>query len=90
MNQLSHEKRVQIIHLLVEGNSMRATARLADVAFNSVMKLFIATAKVCLDYQDKAFRNLSCKKLQLDEIWSFVYAKEKNVPSNMQGKAGDV
>ena len=90
MNQLSHEKRVQIIHLLVEGNSMRATARLANVAFNSVMKLFIATAKVCLDYQDKAFRNLSCKKLQLDEIWSFVYAKEKNVPANKLGKAGDI
>jgi IS1 family transposase len=90
MNQLSHEKRVQIIHLLVEGNSMRATARLADVAFNSVMKLFIATAKVCFAYQDKAFRNLTCKKLQLDEIWSFVYAKEKNVPSDMQGKAGDL
>lgn len=90
MNKLSHEKRVQIINLLVEGNSMRATARIADVAFNSVAKLFIDTAKVCLVYQDQAFRNLTCKKLQLDEIWSFVYSKQKNVPEGMEGEAGDV
>jgi IS1 family transposase len=90
MNKSSHEKRVQILNLLVEGNSMRATARLADVAFNTVSKLFIETAKVCLDYQDKAFVNLTCKRLQLDEIWSFVYAKAKNVPEGKQGQAGDV
>jgi IS1 family transposase len=90
MNKLSHEKRVQIINLLVEGNSMRATARIADVAFNSVAKLFIDTAKVCLDYQDKTFRNLPCKRLQLDEIWSFIYSKAKNVPDDKIGEAGDV
>jgi IS1 family transposase len=80
MNKLNHEKRVQIINLLVEGNSMRATARIADVAFNSVAKLFIATAQACLAYQDRVFRNLKCKLLQVDEVWSFVYAKEKNAP----------
>jgi IS1 family transposase len=90
MNKLTHDKRVQILNLLVEGNSMRATARIADVAFNTVAKLFIETAKVCLDYQDKAFVNLTCKRLQLDEIWSFVYAKAKNVPDDKRGKAGDV
>lgn len=90
MNKLSHEKRVQVLNLLVEGNSMRATARIADVAFNTVAKLFIETAKVCAEYQDKAFRNLTCKRLQLDEIWSFVYAKAKNVPDVKRGKAGDV
>lgn len=90
MNQLSHEKRVQIINLLVEGNSMRATARIADVAFNSVKKLFIDTARVCAEYQDKTFRDLNCKKLQMDEIWSFVYSKQKNVPDGMEGQAGDV
>lgn len=84
------EKRVQIINLLVEGNSMRATARIADVAFNSVVKLFIQTAKVCAEYQDEAFRNLPCKRLQLDEIWSFVYSKQKNVPEGMEGEAGDI
>ncbi len=90
MNKLTHEKRVQIINLLVEGNSMRATARIADVAFNSVAKLFIDTAKVCLDYQDKRLRNLPCKRVQVDEIWSFVYAKAKNVPDNKIGEAGDI
>jgi len=90
MNKLTHDKRVQIINLLVEGNSMRATARIADVAFNTVAKLFIETAQVCADYQDQTFRNLTCKKLQLDEIWSFVYAKAKNVPDGKRGQAGDV
>lgn len=90
MNKLTHDKRVQVINLLVEGNSMRATARIADVAFNTVAKLFIETAKVCAEYQDKTFRNLTCKRLQLDEIWSFVYAKAKNVPDEKRGQAGDV
>ena len=90
MNKLTHDKRVQILNLLVEGNSMRATARIADVAFNTVAKLFIDTAKVCAEYQDQAFRNLTCKRLQLDEIWSFVYAKAKNVPDEKRGQAGDV
>lgn len=90
MNKLPIEKRVQIINLLVEGNSMRATARIADVAFNSVVKLFIQTAKVCAEYQDTVFRNLPCKRLQLDEIWSFVYSKQKNVPEGMEGEAGDI
>lgn len=90
MNKSSHEKRVQILNLLVEGNSMRATARLTDVAFNTVAKLFIETAKVCAEYQDQAFRKLTCKRLQLDEIWSFVYAKAKNVPDEKRGQAGDV
>ncbi len=90
MNKLSHEKRVQILNLLVEGNSMRATARIADVAFNTVAKLFIESAKVCASYQDQVLRNLTCKRLQLDEIWSFIYSKAANVPEGMVGKAGDV
>ena len=90
MNKLTHDKRVQILNLLVEGNSMRATARIADVAFNTVAKLFIETSKVCAEYQDRAFRNLTCKRLQLDEIWSFVYAKAKNVPDEKRGRAGDI
>lgn len=90
MNKLLREKRIQIINLLVEGTSMRATARIADVAFNSVAKLFIETSKACLAYQDQAFRHLSCKRLQLDEIWSFVYSKQKNIPDGKKGEAGDI
>ena len=92
MNKLPSHKRAQILHLLVEGNSMRATARIADVAFNSVDKLFIEAGRACAAYQDKTLRNLSCKRLQLDEIWSFVYAKEKNVQTAKSApeNAGDV
>src|ERR1700722_2840246 len=79
MNKLPAEKRAQILHLLCEGNSLRATSRLADVAYNSVAKLFVDAAKACLEYQDRTLVGLHSKRLQLDEIWSFVYAKQKNV-----------
>jgi len=90
MNKLPTEKRVQILHLLCEGNSLRATARISDTAFNTVAKLFVDAGKAFADYQDKALRNLTCKRLQLDEIWSFEYAKQKNVPHNKVGSAGDI
>src|SRR5258708_1954991 len=79
MNKLPSEKRAQILHLLCEGSSLRATNRLADVAYNSVAKLFVDAVRACLDYQDRTLRNLKCRRVQLDEIWSFVYAKQKNV-----------
>jgi IS1 family transposase len=88
MNKLSTEKRAQIIKSLVEGNSLRATARMCDVAFNTVLKFIPEIGKACLDYQDKVFRNLKCKKIQCDEIWSFCYAKEKNVPEKYKGQFG--
>ena len=88
MNKLNKEKRVQIIRALVEGNSIRATARMCDVAFNTVLKLLPEIGKACADYQDRVFRNLPCKRIQCDEIWSFCYAKEKNLPEELQGKFG--
>src|SRR3977135_1597421 len=92
MNKLPSEKRAQILHLLVEGNSMRATTRIANVAFNTVDKLFIEAGQACAAYQDKTLCNLPSKRLQLDEIWSFFYAKEKNVPTAKSAPedAGDV
>jgi IS1 family transposase len=92
MNKLPSEKRAQILHLLVEGNSMRATARISDVAFNTVDKLFIEAGRACAAYQDRMLRKLPCKRLQLDEIWSFVYAKQKNVATAKTAPedAGDV
>jgi IS1 family transposase len=91
MNKLSREKRVQVLHALMEGNSLRAASRLADVSFNTVLKLFADAGRACSDFQDRKLRNLKCKRLQLDEIWSFVYAKAKNVPSakSAPGSAGD-
>jgi transposase len=80
MNKLSLERKAQVIKTLCEGNSIRSTARITDTAINTVVTILKGVGKACLKYQDKAMRNLSCQKLQCDEIWSFVYAKAKNVP----------
>jgi IS1 family transposase len=72
--------------------SLRAAARITDTSFNTVAKLFVDAARACADYQDRTLRNLKCKRLQLDEVWSFVYAKQKNVPGakSSPANAGDV
>ena len=80
MNKLSTAKRTQMLSCLIEGNSLRATARMCDVAFNTVLKFIPEIGEACAEYQDKVFRNLKCKTIQCDEIWTFCYAKEKNVP----------
>jgi IS1 family transposase len=88
MNRLSREKQTQIVASLVEGNSMRATARICDVSFNSVLNFLPKIGMACAEYQDKVLRGLKCKRVQADEIWSFCYAKDKNVPADKQGKFG--
>ena len=92
MNRLTKEQRTKVIAALVEGNSLRATARMCDVVFNTVLKLLPEIGRVCLEYQDKALRNLTCKRIQCDEIWTFCYAKEKNMPADKKGQFayGDV
>ncbi|MCX5722133.1 MAG: IS1 family transposase [Nitrospirae bacterium] len=88
MNKLTQAKRVQIIAALVEGNSIRATCRMTGAAKGTILKLLADLGTACAAYQDRALRNLPCKKIQCDEIWSFCYAKEKNVPEEMKGKLG--
>jgi IS1 family transposase len=88
MNTLDKTKRAQLISILVEGNSLRATARICDVAFNTVLRFIPQIGEVCYDFQDKAFHNLTCKRIQCDEIWSFCYAKQKNVPEKLRGMFG--
>jgi len=88
MNRLSREKQAQIIHALVEGNSIRATARMANVSKDTVVKLQVEAGYACADFQDKIFHDLTCKRVQVDEIWAFCYAKEKNVPADKKGKFG--
>src|SRR5256885_10222266 len=91
MNRLKTDKRSRILHCLCEGNSLRATARLTDSAINTVVKLLIEAGTACSNYQDKVFRNLTCKRIQCDEVWSFCYAKEKNCTPEMKAKgAGDL
>jgi IS1 family transposase len=88
MNCLSDEKKTQIIAALVEGNSIRATVRMTGASKNTIVKLLAEVGQACAEYQDKAFRNLTCKRIQCDEIWSFCYAKDKNVPEELRGKFG--
>ena len=88
MNRLSIGRREQILRCLVEGNSIRATSRITGAAKNTVVKLLVDTGKACAEYQDKTLRNLSCKRVQCDEIWSFCYAKKKNVPEKYRGQFG--
>src|SRR5260370_1669805 len=92
MNKLSRADRAHIIRLLVEGNSMRSTSRIANVSINTVTKLLIDAGKTCSDYQDQALRNLPCRRLQLDEIWAFCYAKQRKVPFTKAApeEAGDI
>lgn len=77
-----------ILGMLVEGNSLRATSRICDVSINTVTKLLVDVGSACANYQDRTLRNLKCKRIQCDEIWSFCYAKEKNVPPGKKGQFG--
>jgi len=86
MNKLSTEKRAQAVSCLVEGNSIRATVRITGVAKNTVVKLLCDLGRACSEYQDRVFRNLKCRRIQGDEIWSFVYAKEKNTTAEQRVK----
>ena len=88
MNKLNIKKRAQILHMLVEGNSLRSTARMADVSRNTVDKLLQEVGIACLAYQDEQLKNLPCRRIQCDEIWTFVYSKDKNVPEDKQGVFG--
>ena len=81
MNVLSIEKRTQLISLLVEGMSMRAVSRVADVSINTVMKVLCETGKACAAYHGAHVRVVKAKRIECDEIWSFCYAKQKNVAS---------
>jgi len=89
MNQLPLQKRMQIINLLVEGCSMRATARVCDVSRNTVNKLLVEVGTACQQFHNERMIDINARRVQCDEIWSFVYAKNKNVPGEMEN-VGDV
>src|SRR5579872_2874985 len=83
MNRLNTITRTQVIRCLCEGASIRSTVRITGVAKNTVVKLLVEIGSACADYQDRALRNLPCRRLQADEIWSYVGAKQKNVTAAM-------
>jgi IS1 family transposase len=88
MNRLPQAKRVQVVKALVEGNSIRATVRMAGVAKNTVAKLLVELGVACSQYQHDALRGLTCRRVEADEIWAFCHAKEANVPAEHEGEFG--
>jgi IS1 family transposase len=92
MNKLAPETRVQILTLLCEGNSMRSCSRIADVSINTVTKLLIEAGQTCAKFHDETVRDVKASRVQCDEIWSFNYAKQKNVAKAKAAPlwAGDV
>jgi IS1 family transposase len=88
MNRLSIEKRASIISLLTEGTSLRATSRIVGCSINTVTKLLPDVGEACAAFQDANLRDLPCKVIEADEIWSFVYAKQRNVPDELKGVFG--
>jgi len=93
MNKLDSKKRAQVVAALVEGNSIRATVRMTGVAKNTIAKLLVELGAACSEYMNRTLVNLQCKRVQIDEIWSFVAAKQANVTMDLKARnrhAGDV
>lgn len=88
MNKLDLNKRVRIIQAMVEGCSLRSITRMTGASINTVSKLLVDAGTASLTYQDRVLRGLTPKRIQCDEIWSFCYAKQKNVPPEKQGIFG--
>ena len=87
-NNLPAEKQGRLIACLVEGMSIRATARICDVAFNTVLSFVPRIGQACSDYQDSVLRGLTCKRLELDETFAPIYAKDRNLPPDKRGVPG--
>ena len=88
MNRISQSQRVAVVKALVEGTSIRGTTRLTGVAKNTIVKLLVDLGAACSEYQDRVLRDLTCRRIQADEIWSFCNAKAKNVPEAHRGEFG--
>ncbi len=88
MNRLDSSKRIQVLFAICEGNSIRSVTRMFGVGKNTIARLLIQAGSACAEYQDKALRNLSCKRVQCDEIWAYVGAKDKNVPQERREEFG--
>lgn len=90
MNKLPLEKRVQLVRLLVEGNSVRSCSRIADVAFNTVLKFVVDIGRACMDFHNENVVGVKSTKIQADEIWSFIQCKDKHAtPEKKEQGFGD-
>src|SRR5215470_18075599 len=90
MNKLDREARTRVLHLLCEGNSIRAVTRLTGASKNTVIKLVVDAGSAALWYQRRVLRDLKCTDVQTDEIWGFVGSKAANTPQHKKGRAGDI
>lgn len=88
MNRLTRDKRIRVLGALVEGNSIRSTVRMTGAAKNTVVNLLCDAGRACEQYHNKIMVNLPCKRIQVDEIWSFCYAKKRNVPEKYKKQFG--
>lgn len=88
MNKLSVSERAKVIGCLIEGCSIRATVRLTGAAKKTVSRILVETGEACVAYHDKIMRNLPCKVVQVDEVWSFTYCKQDNIPLHLKGQDG--
>jgi IS1 family transposase len=87
MNKLTPARRAEVLNALAEGNSVRSTVRLTGVAKNTILRLLADAGAACAEYQDAMLRNLPCKRIQCDEIWSFVYGKDRNIPAAIKASS---
>ncbi|MEO8500477.1 MAG: IS1 family transposase [Vicinamibacteria bacterium] len=90
MNRLSNTERAKVVAVLVEGNSLRATARITGVARMTVEKILRDLGTACEKFHNETVRNVRANRIECDEIWSFVGSKQKNVPASRVGLWGDV
>jgi IS1 family transposase len=88
MNKLSVAERAKVVNCLIEGCSLRSTVRLTGVAKKTVSRILVEVGEACTAYHDKIMRNLPCKVIQVDEVWSFTYCKQANIPPELEGLDG--
>jgi IS1 family transposase len=89
MNRLDAARRAQVLNCLIEGCSIRSTVRMTGVAKKTVTRLLVEAGTVAAEYQERVMRNLSCRRLQVDEIWTFNYCKQRNVTAEIAAKVPD-
>jgi len=88
MNKMSTPRRAAVVRALCEGNSIRSAVRMTGASKNTIVKLLVELGAACSKYQDEKIRGIRSRRIQADEIWSFVYSKQKNVPADKQGQFG--
>jgi len=88
MNKLSLQKRTQVVAALVEGSGINSVSRMTGVGKPTILRLLASLGTACMEYQDRSLRNLTCKRIQVDEVWSFCYGKDRNLPDELKGRFG--